>query len=146
MLRRFATVPKLKHFKLKAKPLWSLVWVGSGAALVGGLYYATHLEKVPISGRTRFITTSPQQEEAIGDTLYREVMRTFRSRLLPPSHPVSQYVNKVVQRLINVSGAPGKWEVHVIQDPTFNAFVIPGGKIFVHTGLFPVGNFVLMPS
>ncbi|TPX63616.1 hypothetical protein SpCBS45565_g06486 [Spizellomyces sp. 'palustris'] len=30
------------------------------------------------------------------------------------------------------------WEVYVIEDPQKNAFVLPGGKIFVFTGLIPI--------
>jgi len=35
--------------------------------------------------------------------------------------------------------ADTEWEVYVVDDPkTKNAFVIPGGKIFVFTGILPV--------
>ncbi|NDG84550.1 MAG: M48 family peptidase [Proteobacteria bacterium] len=32
------------------------------------------------------------------------------------------------------------WEVVVFQDPTANAFALPGGKIGVHTGILPVAK------
>jgi metalloendopeptidase OMA1, mitochondrial len=31
-----------------------------------------------------------------------------------------------------------KWEVHLIDSPQRNAFVLPGGKVFVFTGLLPI--------
>ncbi len=51
-------------------------------------------------------------------------------------------VNRVVARLLPVSGLPNqKWEVRVIDDPEEkNAFVMPGGKIFVFSGILPICN------
>lgn len=46
-----------------SKRTW--VFVGTGTIIYGG-YYVSHLEKVPISGRTRFINVTPRQEEGIG--------------------------------------------------------------------------------
>lgn len=43
-----------------SKRVW--VFVGTGTVLFGG-YYVTHLEKVPISGRSRFMSITPRQEE-----------------------------------------------------------------------------------
>ena len=51
-------------------------------------------------------------------------------------------VKRVMERLIPVSGMEdAKWEIKVIDDPhTANAFVLPGGKVFVHSGLIPVAR------
>jgi predicted Zn-dependent protease len=35
---------------------------------------------------------------------------------------------------------PGQWEVTLFEDPTANAFALPGGKIGVHTGLLAVAT------
>ena len=49
-------------------------------------------------------------------------------------------VNKVLQRLIPAAGLEGQnWEVKVINDPEQkNAFVLPGGKVFVFSGILPI--------
>ncbi|MCJ1392630.1 hypothetical protein MMC18_005500 [Xylographa bjoerkii] len=49
-------------------------------------------------------------------------------------------VHRVLNRLIPASGLEGQeWEVHVIDDKEqMNAFVIPGGKVFVFSGLMPI--------
>lgn len=39
-----------------------ILFVGTGVVMFGG-YYVTHLEKVPISGRARFMSVTPAQEE-----------------------------------------------------------------------------------
>lgn len=45
-----------------SKRLW--VFTATGVVIYGG-YYVTHLEKVPISGRVRFMSITPKQEEGI---------------------------------------------------------------------------------
>ncbi|KAI9476306.1 MAG: hypothetical protein EXX96DRAFT_576626 [Benjaminiella poitrasii] len=55
---RFANNNRAPNYK--SKRLW--LFVGTGTVLFGG-YYVTHLEKVPISGRLRFMAVTPRQEE-----------------------------------------------------------------------------------
>ena len=73
-------------------------------------------------------------------TQYTRVMQEYGRQILPPSHPDSRMVNKVLQRLIPAAGLEGqKWEVKVIDDPDqANAFVLPGGKVFVFSGILPI--------
>lgn len=50
-------------------------------------------------------------------------------------------VQRVMDRLIPASGLEGKeWEVHVIESDEKNAFVIPGGKVFVYSGILPIAK------
>lgn len=51
-------------------------------------------------------------------------------------------VKRVMQRLIPVSGMEDSaWEVFVIDDPSqANAFVLPGGKVFVFSGIIPIAR------
>lgn len=61
--------------------------------------------------------------------------------ILPPDHRLTQQVAKIVERLLPSAHLPEdeQWRVHVINDPKqMNAFVIPGGKVFVFTGLLPI--------
>ncbi|KAL4139984.1 hypothetical protein PRNP1_015413 [Phytophthora ramorum] len=61
------------------------------------------------------------------------------SRLLPPSHPMSRAVTRVGRKIAQESEAPFmKWKFHVIEAKEPNAFCLPGGKVFVHSGLFKV--------
>lgn len=61
-------------------------------------------------------------------------MQQFGGRLLPENHPTTKMCERVVSRLGPVTGLEGvNWIVHVIDQPIPNAFVIPGGKIFVFT-------------
>jgi len=50
-------------------------------------------------------------------------------------------VQRVLDRLLPHSGLAtdsNQWEVHVIEDEQKNAFVIPGGKVFVFSGILGV--------
>ena len=67
------------------------------------------------------------------------IMREFGPNILPPDHPDTRLVNKVLDRLIPAAGLERqKWEVKVIDAPEANAFVLPGGRVFVFTGILPI--------
>ncbi|KAJ3212786.1 hypothetical protein HDU82_006418 [Entophlyctis luteolus] len=104
-----------------------------------GLYYVTHLEQVPVSGRTRFMDMSKFEEDYMAKQAYEGIMHEFGHQIVPSSHPAAKFVNRVAWNLIKVAGMSDvEWEVHLIDNPQSNAFVIPGGKIFVFTGILPV--------
>lgn len=100
-------------------------------------FYAYNLETVPVSGRRRFNCISNDREAALGKQAYMAELQELKSRLLPATHPLTQKVAKVVERLLPNSGlSHQEWVVHVINDPEQrNAFVLPGGKVFVYTGM-----------
>jgi metalloendopeptidase OMA1, mitochondrial len=61
-------------------------------------------------------------------------MRTYGNKLLPEDHPTTKMCRRVVSRLGEATGREGvDWKVYVIDEPIPNAFVIPGGQIFVFT-------------
>ncbi|MEZ4288542.1 MAG: M48 family metallopeptidase [Polyangiales bacterium] len=53
---------------------------------------------------------------------------------------VNAYVKCVADQVLTALPDAGEWEVVVFDDPTPNAFALPGGKIGVHTGLLPVAK------
>ncbi|KAG9601945.1 hypothetical protein KCU60_g5325, partial [Aureobasidium melanogenum] len=114
--------------------------VGGLAGACGG-FYIYNLEVVPVSGRRRFNIVSASTEQQSGQELYQQVIQEYQGRILPPSHPQHKLVQRVLNRLIPHSGLPAEtndWEVHVIRDEQKNAFVIPGGKVFVFSGILDV--------
>ncbi|KAJ5272788.1 hypothetical protein N7478_007913 [Penicillium angulare] len=76
----------------------------------------------------------------MGEESYREVLNSERGKVLPDHHPVTRTVDRVLQRLIPQAPLEGAdWKVHVIKDDKMaNAFVLPGGKVFVYTGILPI--------
>lgn len=100
----------------------------------------SNLEKVPISERRRFNCVSEKWEKQQSRAAFQQVMGQFGQQILPPNHPDSLAVERVMKRLIPASGLGSEgWEVRVIADPKQqNAFVLPGGKVFVFSGILPI--------
>jgi Zn-dependent protease with chaperone function len=102
-----------------------------------GTVYVLNLEEVPVSGRRRFNIISAQMEESLAASTVAEVQQQYGSRILADGDARVRLVRRVLQRLLPY--APGveglQWEVTVIESPEENAFVVPGGKVFVFTGI-----------
>jgi predicted Zn-dependent protease len=75
---------------------------------------------------------SIEKEIAMGKQLAGEVQRQAK---LMDDPIVTEYVNRVGQNLARNSDAKVPFTFQVIDDPTLNAFALPGGFIFVNTGL-----------
>ncbi len=93
----------------------------------------------PITGRSQLMLVSAEQETALGVEAYHQVLRKE-----PVTHDpgYAEPVERVARRLEAAANRPDlRWEVNVIKDDkTVNAFALPGGKIGVYTGIFPVAQ------
>ncbi|MDX6766127.1 MAG: M48 family metallopeptidase [Candidatus Methylacidiphilales bacterium] len=88
------------------------------------------------SGKSAFLLTSPEQEAQMGSASFNQLKQSGKTSADPVANA---QVQRVAQRLIPQVNVPGaKWEVVVFDDPTPNAFALPGGKIGVHTGILPL--------
>lgn len=102
-----------------------------------------NLEEVPVSGRRRFNFIPAKVEEALGESTVEQIRQEYAGRFLPDHDPRVKLVKRVLERLLPFAFREGKglsemtWEVHVIDSPEQNAFVVPGGKVFVFTGILP---------
>ncbi|KAL9580405.1 MAG: hypothetical protein Q9212_004517 [Teloschistes hypoglaucus] len=123
-------------WKTSPPPYLLVAILGGGIAVFVGV----HIEKVPVSGRYRFNCVSEEQEAQYGRMGYQQVMQRYRGQLLKPSDPRHQMVGRVLKRLLpNAEGLKGDWEFHIIDDKEqMNAFVLPGGKVFVYSGIIPI--------
>jgi len=77
---------------------------------------------------------STEQEYALG----QEWLRLYRSRVPTSSDPLlSDYVEQLVRRLAQSSQLDDRrLNLIIVENPTMNAFAVPGGVLGVHTGLF----------
>lgn len=92
------------------------------------IFYVANLERVPISGRLQFNCIPTKWEQHIGGILHQKMLKQYNGRMVPPDHPDSQMVERVMEKLIPASGLEGhKWETVVIKDDEQkNAFVLTG--------------------
>lgn len=92
------------------------------------VFVAWNVDRVPVSGRLRFNCVPDQFEQRMGALWHEQILEDFRDHVLPPEHPYSRMVEKVMERLVPVIGEDGRrWEAVVIDDRReMNAFVIPG--------------------
>ena len=87
----------------------------------------------PVTGKRELALISEQQEVQIGKEAAQE---TVQQMGLVNDPPLQQYVSNIGMALAKRSERPElPWEFHVIDDPTPNAFALPGGPIFVTRGL-----------
>lgn len=94
---------------------------------------------VPFTQRSQLLLTSEAQEMALGAEVYQHVLKDEKiikdPRIVAP-------VREVGQRIAAVANKPDyAWEFNVIDAPDVaNASVLPGGKVLVYSGLFPVAR------
>lgn len=93
----------------------------------------------PFTGRTQLILVSPQEEATMGASAYREVLQKSR---IERGARANALVEDVFRRLARAANRPEfEWQFTVIDDPKqANAFALPGGKVAVYTGIFPVAQ------
>lgn len=76
----------------------------------------------------------PQMEKRIGEEAYRDIR--FREPSFVDDPEVTVYINELGRKLVAASAdRNNEFEFFAIQDPTINAFAMPGGFVGMHTGL-----------
>ncbi|WP_296673802.1 M48 family metalloprotease [Sulfuricaulis sp.] len=88
---------------------------------------------LPDLGDESIAVISPAQERKLGEDLMRQARRTLAFMNDPE---ISEYIQSLGQRLVSHSDNPKQdFRFFVIDNPSINAFAVPGGFIGVHTGL-----------
>ncbi|KAK9808087.1 hypothetical protein WJX73_004445 [Symbiochloris irregularis] len=126
---------------------------GAILGAVGGValraFQALVLEQtVPFTYRRHTVVLPVGIELLMGDLTFKQQIGQYEQagRVLPQNASESQLVRKIADRIIDaVQKQYGggyqkhipdfKWSITVVNDKTPNAFVLPGGKIVVFTGL-----------
>jgi predicted Zn-dependent protease len=87
----------------------------------------------PVTGRRELSLVSPEQELRIGSEGYKAVVAEYGLYDDPAIHA---FVNEVGRKVARASHQPGlAWHFAVLDDPTVNAFAMPGGYIYVTRGI-----------
>ncbi len=93
----------------------------------------------PITGRRQLMLISENTEISQGGEAYKAILR---QSVISHNPEAKRIVRKVGEKIARVANKPNyKWEFTVIDDPEMaNAFVVPGGKVAVYTGIFPAAR------
>ncbi len=117
------------------RPLRTPLVLGLAMSFAGALVFmalpgcATN----PVSGKRQFSLVSPQQELSMGAEGNTAVIAEYGAYDDPR---LAAYVDSVGQALAKVSHEPGlTWHFTVVDDPTVNAFALPGGYIYITRGI-----------
>ena len=88
----------------------------------------------PYTGRQQIMLIDPAQEAALGE---RAALQVTRQSKISKNPQYNQEVDQVGRRIAQVADRPDfDWEFYVVDDAkTVNAFCLPGGKVFVYTGM-----------
>ena len=126
----------MKQIRIVLLALVAAILVGCGTS-----------STVPISGRKRTLMVSDEQVLSLSNQQYQEYMKTAKPSTNAANTAmvkrVGQNLANAVVSYFNTNGlgnevAQYKWEFNLVQDPSVNAFCMPGGKIVVYEGLLPV--------
>ncbi len=92
----------------------------------------------PVTGKKDFSLISKDQELAIGAQANKEILKQSK-RLNNPR--LQAYVNRIGQLLASKSHRNNiPYHFTILEDPSVNAFALPGGYIFITTGLMAYLN------
>ena len=104
--------------------------------------------KVPVTGRRQINLLPESQLMSMSLTEYQNFLG--QNNTLPPSNGDAAMVQRVgneiadaVERYLKRHGQGNRvdgfqWEFNLVQDPTVNAWCMPGGKVVFYTGILPV--------
>ena len=92
----------------------------------------------PVTGKKDFSLISEEQELAIGAQAHRDVLKQMKKYNNPK---LQAYVNSIGQALAKHSHRSKiRFTFTIIDDPSVNAFALPGGYVYITTGIMAYLN------
>ncbi|MDE2290711.1 MAG: M48 family metallopeptidase [Elusimicrobia bacterium] len=94
-------------------------------------------QTVPYTGRHHMILVSSTEEINMGEQAAQDILK--KAKLSHDEADIAM-IRRVGERLARAADRPDyQWAFYLIDDPkTVNAFCLPGGKVFVYSGILPV--------
>ncbi|NWS78136.1 OMA1 Metalloendopeptidase, partial [Crotophaga sulcirostris] len=132
---------KQELFKESArKNKWKILLGVGSLGVLFVVFYFTHLEETPITGRPRLLVFGKEHFRELSEMEYAMRMEEFENKILPKTDTRYQVVEAVFDHLSETNKdirqiSALKWIIHVVDEPGVNAFVLPNGQVFVFTGL-----------
>ncbi|XP_063457037.1 metalloendopeptidase OMA1, mitochondrial isoform X8 [Pan paniscus] len=115
------------------KNKWKLFLGLSSFGLLFVVFYFTHLEVSPITGRSKLLLLGKEQFRLLSELEYEAWMEEFKNDMLTEKDARYLAVKEVLCHLIECNkDVPGisqiSWVIHVVDSPIINAFVLPAEK------------------
>lgn len=119
-----------------------------GVLILASFVVLEACSKVPVTGRRQFNVVSTGQIASMVNSQYQETLQ--QSKILPDGDPRTIQVRNcgkriatAVEKFLNDNGLSDRvsefhWEFNVADDPTVNAWCMPGGKVLFYTGILPI--------
>ncbi|VVC25725.1 Peptidase M48 [Cinara cedri] len=109
------------------------------------LYYATHIEIDPITGKRRLVLFSEKQIIELANAIADDLLNEHQHTVFPPSHQYYRRALYIAIQIINANTAydhinDRKWFLIIVNNPELNAMVLPNGLIMVYSGLLDMAN------
>lgn len=109
--------------------------------IAGTSAFLAGCETNPVTGRSQVMIVSEDQAQAASAQAYAKTVSQARGLRRLDTSPQTERVQRITSRLVAQAvrvvpaSADWRWEMHVIQDDSVNAWCMPGGKMAVYTGL-----------
>ena len=102
--------------------------------------YLTDAAKRPLHALDELVRSGraldPAEERAIGDELHQQISQVDYPGLVDQDRKQVRYLRKVLKLVLKGIDDPRfAYRIHYVDDPTVNAFAIPGGHVYVYRGL-----------
>lgn len=102
------------------------------------IFFIGCMGKTPYTKRTQLMLVSPEEENALGLQASQDILAKEK---LSSDRVATQMVKRVGSNIAKVADKSDfKWEFHLIDKDVVNAFCLPGGKVFVYTGLLKIAK------
>ena len=105
------------------------------AIVIATLAFLPSCATNPETGRRSLNVIPDATLNSMGVQAYQEVLSTEK---VSTNARQTAVVKRVAERIAAASGEKFNWEVNLIESDQANAFVLPGGKIVVYTGILPI--------
>ncbi len=86
--------------------------------------------------RSQIMLLDAQQEIALGEQNAKQILKNAK---ISNDNVLIQMIQRVGSRIAKGADRPDfQWEFYLLESPQINAFCLPGGKVFVYTGLMQI--------
>ena len=104
--------------------------------LILSCFFASGCATAPYTGRSQLIFMNTAEEKRLGQQASSKIQSEEK---LERGTKRAQMVERAGKRIAAVADRPDfDWEFHTIQKDEVNAFCLPGGKVFVYTGILQI--------